>query len=155
MVEPVHKGFCGLLRQVDVAAYIRVDKAELTGFTFRNLIPVFIQKKNGGVHLGLSNGANLIRPVDEEDAYGKAALARGVDVDQIQIFVVEIVGRLTSHKEHTEKRPGVVPQLPDIGGGKKCDGDALRQEELGQCSRVFNGIVGHYIVSAAKHIQPA
>ena len=139
MVDAVHKSFCRLFRKVDIAADIGVDEAELTGLALRDFLSVLAEKRDLRLHLRLSDGAGLIGPVDLEEADRKAALAAGIDVDEIQILVVQVVRRFAADKQHPQEGSRVVAELAHIGRGQEGDGDPLGQEELGQRGRILDG----------------
>ena len=153
VVDAVYEGLRRLLGEIDVTAHIGIRKAELAGLAVGDLFSVLADERDLRLHLGLADGAGLVGLVDLEKAHGKAALAACVDVDEVEVFVIEVVGGLAAHEQHAQEGAGVIADLAHIGRGQECDGDALGEEELRQRRRVFNGRIGHDIVLAAVDIQ--
>ena len=153
MVKAAGKGLCRLLRQIDVAADKGVLKTELAGLAVGDLSAVLAEEFDGRLDLGFADGAGLVGPVNREKAHRKAALAAGVDVDEAEIFVIEIVGRLAAHKQHAQEGARVAAELAHIGRRQEGDGNAFGEEELGQRRGVLDGSVGDDEVFSAVHVQ--
>ena len=153
VIDAVYKRLRRLFRKIDIAADIGVYEAELAGFALRDLVSVLAEKGDLRLHLGLADGAGLISLVDLEEADGKTALAAGVDVDEVQILVVQVVRRLASHKQHPQEGACVVAELAHIRRRQEGDGDAFGQEELGQRRRILDGRIPDDVVFAAVDIQ--
>ena len=100
MIQAVTKGFCRLFGQVDIAADIGILKAELADLVVECLFPVLGDQRDVQIQLGLTDGTDLIGFIDLEHADRKAALGGGVDIDQVEVLVVQVVRRLAADKEH-------------------------------------------------------
>ena len=153
MVDAVNKSFCRLFRKIDIAADIGVHEAEFARLALRDLVSVLAEKRDLRLHLGLADGAGLIGPVDLEKADRKTALAAGIDIDEVQILVVQIVRRFASDKQHPQEGARVVAELAHIRRCQEGDGDPLGQEELGQRGRILDGRIPDDVVFAAVDIQ--
>ena len=138
VIQSAAERVCRLLRQIDIAADVGVYEAQFAGLAVRDFVSVFIQQMQLRLHLGMTDGANLIGLVDLEEAHRKAALAGGVDVDEVEVLVVEIVRGLAADEQHPQKRTGLVAQLPDVGRRQEGDGDPLHEEELRKRARVLD-----------------
>ena len=139
MVNAVDKCFLRLFRQIDIAADIGVYKAELAGFALCDLVSVLSDQHDLRLHLRLADGTGFIGLVNLEEADRKAALTAGIDVDEIQVLVIQVVRRLTADKQHPQEGSRIVAELAHIGRGQERDGDPLGQEELGKGRRVLDG----------------
>ena len=111
MINFIDKRFFAFFGKVDVAANIGVFKAQFSDLSFRRLSSGLIDKNDLCVDLRLTDRAGLIWTVDLENAYGKAALAGGVDVDEIKIFIINIVAGSLPTKSILRNGPVWFPSL--------------------------------------------
>ena len=153
MIDSVHKRLFALLRQIYVPADVGVFKAQLTRFAIGDCLTGLTDKVNIRFDLRLADGAGFVRLVDGENTDGEAALRAGVDVDKFKILIVEVVCRLTSDKEHTQERAGLVAEHTDVGGSEERNGYALREEEFCKRRWILDSRVGNYEVFAAIDVQ--
>ena len=156
MVYTVHKRLCGFLGKVDIAAHIGILKAELSDLAVLRLIPLLGQQGNFGFHLGFADRTGLILPVDFEYAHRETAFGRGVNIDQLKVLVVNVIGGLAADKQHPQEGSRLVAEHTHIGRGQKGDGDPLFHEEHLQRHRVLDGGVAdnkHLAAANAEQLQ--
>ena len=153
VIDAVNKGFVCFLRKVQVTADEGIFKTEFADLAVGYFLAGFVQADDPGLNRGLADGAGFVRLVDFEHADGETAFRAGVDIDQVQVLVEDIVGRLAADKEHPQEGAGLVAQHPDIGRGQEGDRDPFHQEEPGQGGRVLDCGVGNDIGLAAEYVQ--
>ena len=129
MVNSVLERLFGFLGKVHIAAYIRVFKAELTDFTVSSFVAFLVNEGDRAFDFGLADRTGLVGLVNLEYAYGKAALGRRVNVNQLNVLVVNVVSRLAAHKEHTQERTRCVAEHTHIRRRKEGNADALFNKE--------------------------
>ena len=138
MINAVYKRLLGFLGKVDIAADEGIFKAELADFTVLGFCAVLGDQGDFSFNLGLADRTGLVFPVDLEHAYRESALGRGVNIDKIEVFVIEIVRGLAADKEHSEERACLVAEHADIGRSQEGDRDALLDKEHLKRHRVFD-----------------
>ena len=104
MVNSVLERLFGFLGKVHIAANIGVFKAELTDFALSGFVAFLVNQGNRTFDFGLTDRTGLVGLVNLEYANGETALGSRVNINQIKVLVVNVVCRLTAHKEHTQKR---------------------------------------------------
>ena len=153
VIKTVREGFLRFLRKINVPADIRILKAELSRLSVRHFISVLIQKPDLRADLRFSDRAGLISLIDDKYSDGKAALTGCIDIDQLNVLVIDIVGGLASHDQHAEERSRLVSKLSDVGRCEERDSDPLLEEELHEHHRVLDHRVGNDIIPAAGNAQ--
>lgn len=94
VVQTVPEGWSGLLRQIDVAAHVRVFKADFSLFSGWNFLPVLVQKKDFITAFRTADRGIFIAFVDQEVTDTESGLAHGVHVVDFQPVQPDPVRRL-------------------------------------------------------------
>ena len=153
VINAVLERLFGFLGQVDIAAHEGIFKAQLADLAVLGDVAFLVKEGDLGFDLGLADRAGVVGLVDLENADRESAFGSGVDVDQIDVLVVDVVRRLTADKEHAQEGTGGVAEHAHVGGGEEGDGDALLKEEALERHRVLDGGVADDEHFAAVNTQ--
>ena len=100
VVNTVLERLLGFFWQIDIAANEGVLEAKFADFPFRNFCAILVEQGDFGRDFWLSNGASVVGLIDAEDTDGKARFGARIDVDQLKVWVIDVVRWLATHEEH-------------------------------------------------------
>ena len=101
VIEAIPERSLRLLGEIEIAADIGILKAEFSRLSVRHFLSVLVDQPDLCADFGFSDRAGLIGLVDFKDSNCKSTFTGRIDIHQLNILVVDIVGRFTSHEQHT------------------------------------------------------